>query len=90
MRKEGLSGRETEREFNLPHNRASIWERIYVEEGPEGLAVKRRGRANAGRPRKLPKKVEEDLLAIAQLPQSELLCLQEFEPMEHVETERIE
>ena len=40
MRKEGLSYRETERQFDLPHNRASIWERIYLEEDPEGLLRK--------------------------------------------------
>ncbi len=45
------------------------WERIYLEEGAEGLMNERRGRAskaggsNAGRPPKLDKKVEEDLIA---------------------------
>lgn len=38
------------------------WERIYLTEGPEGLAVERRGRGSKGRPPKqLPKEVEEDL-----------------------------
>ena len=45
------------------------WERIFSEEGAEGLMKERRGRAckasgsNKGRPPKLDKKVEEDLLA---------------------------
>ena len=45
------------------------WERIYLEEGAEGLMKERRGRACAasgtrkGRPPKLDKKVEEDLIA---------------------------
>ena len=39
------------------------WERIYLEEGPEGLAVERRGRKNTGQPAKLPKEIEEDLIA---------------------------
>lgn len=45
------------------------WERIYLEEGAEGLYVERRGRASAasgtkkGRSSKLPKEVEEDLIA---------------------------
>ena len=45
------------------------WERIYLEEGAEGLMKERRGRAckasgsNKGRPPKLDKKVEEDLIA---------------------------
>ena len=45
------------------------WERIYLEEGAEGLMKERRGRACAasgtkkGRPPKLDPKVEEDLIA---------------------------
>ena len=45
------------------------WERIYLEEGAEGLVKERRGRAcsaggtRKGRPPKLDKKVEEDLIA---------------------------
>ncbi len=35
-----------------------------MEEGPEGLAVERRGRKNTGR--KSPKEIEEDLLAEVQ------------------------
>ena len=44
-------------------------ERIYLEEGAEGLMIERRGRAYStsgarkGRPPKLDKKVEEDLIA---------------------------
>lgn len=72
MRNEGLGHKETERRFELPHNRALKWERIYLEEGPEGLFVERRGRASGtsntkkGRPPKLDKKVEEDLIAEVQ------------------------
>ncbi len=45
------------------------WERIYLEEGAEGLMKERRGRASAANgtrksiPPKLDKKVEEDLVA---------------------------
>ena len=45
------------------------WERIFLEEGVEGLMKERRGRAckasgsNKGRPPKLDRKVEEDLIA---------------------------
>ena len=45
------------------------WERIFLEEGAEGLMKERRGRACAasgtkkGRPAKLDPKVEEDLIA---------------------------
>jgi len=66
MQKEKLSYKETERRFGLPHMRAAAWERIYLEEGPEGFAIERRGRSSTGRPRKVPKKVEEDLLAEVQ------------------------
>ena len=46
-----------------------LWERIFLEEGAEGLMKERRGRAckasgsNKGRPPKLDRKVEEDLIA---------------------------
>ena len=63
MHKENLSYKETERRFELSHHRASQWERIYLEEGPEGLAVERRGRSSKGRPPKLSKDAEEDLIA---------------------------
>lgn len=39
------------------------WERIYLEEGAEGLMKERRGRASKGRRQKLDEKVEEDLIA---------------------------
>ena len=45
------------------------WERIFLEEGAEGLMKERRGRtckasdSNKGRPPKLDRKVEEDLIA---------------------------
>ena len=39
------------------------WERIYLEEGAEGLMKERRGRGSKGRPPKLDTKVEEDLIA---------------------------
>ena len=46
-----------------------LWERIFLEEGAEGLMKERRGRAckasgsNKGRLPKLDRKVEEDLIA---------------------------
>ncbi len=62
-----MSYSETARRFEInDHHRIQSWERIYLEEGPEGFAVERRGRSSTGRPRKLPKEVEEDLLAEVQ------------------------
>ena len=67
MLREKLSYSETARQFEInDHKQIIAWERIYLEEGPEGFAVERRGRGSTGRPRKLPKEVEEDLLAEVQ------------------------
>ena len=67
MRQEGLSYSETSRRFEInSHRRVQDWERIYLSEGPDSFAIERRGRGSTGRPRKLPKEVEEDLLAEVQ------------------------
>ena len=64
MREEHLSVREIMRRFEISdHGIIERWERIYLEEGPEGLSVERRGRKSTGRPMKLSKAVEEDLIA---------------------------
>ena len=64
MMKEKLGYRETARRFEVRGAQQIInWERIYLSEGPEALAIERRGRGSSGRPRKLPKEGEEDLLA---------------------------
>ncbi len=68
MRENHLGYNETERKYSLPHSRIQKWERIYLEEGAEGLIKERRGRSvtakgkKRGRPPKLDKKVEEDLI----------------------------
>ena len=68
IEKENLSIRAAMQEFGInDHKMIERWERIYLEEGPEGLAIERRGRSSKGRPPKqLPKQVEEDLLAEVQ------------------------
>ena len=58
--------RETAERFHIRHGRVQDWERIYLTEGPEGFSVERRGRGSKGRPKQLPKEVEEDLLAEVQ------------------------
>ena len=76
MQDHRLSYSQTVRKYNLGPvesggARAMLqrWERIFLEEGAEGLMKERRGRAskasgcNKGRPPKLDKKVEEDLIA---------------------------
>ena len=64
MKKEHLSIYAAMQEFGInDHKIIERWERIYLEEGPEGLAIERRGRSSKERP---PKQVEEDLLAEVQ------------------------
>ena len=67
MHNEHLSYYEAARQFDVSNrNRVASWERIYLEEGPEGLKIERRGRKSTGRPPKLEKKVEEDLITEVQ------------------------
>ena len=68
MQEEKLSYSEICRRFDVnSRDQIKSWERIYLEEGPEGFAVERRGRSSKGRPPKqLSKQVEEDLLAEVQ------------------------
>ena len=76
MREHRLSYHETVRKYELGNDKQGgarmmlqRWERIYLEEGAEGLMKERRGRAckasgsNKGRPPKLDRKAEEDLIA---------------------------
>ena len=65
MQQEGLSYREAARQFEISdHKRVAAWERIYLEEGSEGLYIERRGRTSAasgtkkGRPPKLEKRLK--------------------------------
>ena len=76
MRERRMGYRETVRKYDLVRQSEAAdasmlhrWERIYLEEGAEGLMKERRGKECAangtrkGRPPKLDKKVEEDLIA---------------------------
>ena len=82
MQKEGLSCREAARKFEVPSGtRVASWERIYLTEGAEGLAVERRGRSSKGRPAKLPSKAEEDLLAEVQRLRAENAYLKNLQAL---------
>ena len=83
MQKEQMSYRETARQFEISDaKRIAAWERIYLEEGPEGLAVERRGRGSKGRPSKqLPKEVEEDLIAEVQRLRAEVDYLKNLQAL---------
>ena len=69
MRNNNLGYNETMRTYNInSHTVIPNWERKYLEEGIEGLAKDNRGRPTIngkkrGRPTKLDKQVEEDLIA---------------------------
>ena len=69
MREQQLGYVETSRKYGInSHSRIMNWERKYLEEGYEGLMKENRGRPSLegkkrGRPPKLDKKVEEDLIA---------------------------
>ena len=68
MHSNHLSAVETANHFKLGGADVVLkWERIYYEEGPQGLYVERRGRSKnmSSKPRKknLNKEVEEDLIA---------------------------
>ena len=94
MRENQMSFRETARKYNLVvQSEASAatmvqkWERVYLEEGAEGLMKERRGRAckasgsNKGRPPKLNKKVEEDLIAENQRLRMEIEYLKKLDAL---------
>ena len=79
---DGLSYQEAARIYEVQgHDRIQSWERIYLEEGPEGLALERRGRKSTGRPKKLPSKVEEDLLAEVQRLRAENAYLKNLQAL---------
>ena len=76
MREHRLNYHETVRKYELGNDQTGgarsmvqRWERIFLEEGAEGLMKERRGRAckatgsNKGRSPKLDRKFEEDLIA---------------------------
>ena len=81
MRRERLSCNETEKRFDISKDRVRLWERIYLEEGPEGLYIERRGRSSRGRPRKLSREVEEDLIAENQRLRAELDYLKKLQAL---------
>ena len=80
MHKEGLSYKEVARRFEVnSHDRIQAWERIYLEEGPEGFQIERRGRRSTGRPPKqLKPEVEEDLIAEVQRLRAEVAYLKKL------------
>ena len=94
MRKHHLGYCETARKYDLGDPKLGgvvhtlqRWEHIYLEEGAEGLMKERRGRAckaggtRKGRPPKLDKKVEEDLIAENQRLRMEIEYLKKLDAL---------
>ena len=87
---DGLSYKEAARLYDVQgHDRIQSWERIYLEEGPEGLAIERRGRKSMGRPKKLSGKEEEDLLAEVQRLRAENAYLKNLQALVLEEERRL-
>ena len=89
MHREKLSYRETARQFDIcDHDRVAAWERIYLEEGADGLYAERRGRKSTGRPPKIKK--EEDLIAEVQRLRAENAYLKKLNALvaERVQQEK--
>lgn len=80
-----LSLAETAFHFRLEnHTIVAKWERIYYEEGPQGLYNERRGRnknmSSKPRKKKLSKEIEEDLMAENQRLRMENAYLKNCKP----------
>ena len=102
MRKNHLSYKETVRRYDLgkidsggARQMLQRWERKYLEEGIEGLEKDNRGRPTVngkkrGRPPKLDKQVEEDLITENQRLRMENECLKKLNALvqERIERER--
>ena len=99
MREHRLGYRETARKYNLSKSGSTVatiqrWDRIFLEEGAEGLMKERRGRACAasgtkkGRPPKLDPKVEEDLIAENQRLRMEIEYLKKLDALVREREER--
>ncbi|MDF2636769.1 MAG: transposase [Pelosinus sp.] len=93
MRENGLSMRQTAAKYNLGnHTIVAKWERIYLEEGVQGLYVERRGqsaRTKEERSHKLSKEKEEDLIAENQRLRMEVEYLKKLNALVQ-ERERLE
>ena len=82
MMRDKLGYREIARQFEISgHEQIRKWERIYLTEGPEGLAIERRGRSSTGRPKKLSEEVKEDLLAEVQRLRAEVDYLKNLQAL---------
>lgn len=84
IRNNGLAMNDALLKYGIPsHKSVRLWERIYLEEGPEGLYKERRGRGKksdigTATPPKIDKCVEEDLIAENQRLRAEVSYLKKL------------
>ena len=84
---ESIGVQKTKAECSNYHHCVTRWERIYLEEGAEGLMKERRGRSvstegkKRGRPPKLDKQVEEDLITENQRLRMEIEYLKKLDAL---------
>jgi len=97
MQSNYLSYRETVRKYWHTTSRSEedkylktlkSWERIYLEEGTEGLMKESRGQKSKGRPPELDKKLEEDLIAENQRLKMEIEYLKKLSALVQEREER--
>ena len=94
MREHHLGYNETVRKYNIggksdggAREILKRWERIFLEEGAEGLMKERRGKSypvdgkKRGRPPKLDRKIEEDLIAENQRLRMEIEYLKKLDAL---------
>ena len=94
MREHHLGYNETVRKYNIGSKSdggareiLKRWERIFLEEGAEGLMKERRGKSypvdgkKRGRPPKLDRKIEEDLIAENQRLRMEIEYLKKLDAL---------
>jgi transposase-like protein len=69
VEKNGLLFKEAARKYGINDRQVRDWNRIYLQEGMQGLYIERRGRTSIGgpgRPSNLDKQLEETLVAEVQ------------------------
>ena len=81
-----LGFREAGEMYNVHFSVISKWHRIYLEEGEGGLRKERRGRSSegkSGRPKKLNKLIEDNLIARNQFLEMENEYLKKLRDLVH-------